>query len=161
MLNSKKLSSQPPSLALEWVIGGLLVLLYAPLLWHWVDGWLQKSISIQHEYFSHGLLGIPFAIYLAWERRQQWQQLPQRVNYAGAALLAIALLFYASGLFDLMNLSLPLLLIGLCLLLKGKAGLKLQAFPLLLIALATPTQLPYLIEPYILPLQRFIAAIAG
>ncbi|MCY7278239.1 MAG: cyanoexosortase B, partial [Phormidesmis sp. CAN_BIN44] len=36
---------------------GLLTLLYAPLLLHWVDGWLRKNISIEHEYFSHGIIG--------------------------------------------------------------------------------------------------------
>jgi len=40
--------------------------LYGPLLWHWVDGWVSKSISIQHEYFSHGILGIPLAFKLVW-----------------------------------------------------------------------------------------------
>ncbi len=34
-------------------------------------------------------------------------------------------------------------------------------FPLVLIIFSTPTQLPYLVEPYILPLQRFIATVAG
>ncbi|MEO0456285.1 MAG: cyanoexosortase B [Cyanobacteria bacterium P01_A01_bin.114] len=146
---------------MEMFIGGLLALLYLPLLWHWVDGWLNKSISIQHEYFSHGLLGIPFALYLAWGARSRWRQLDDRLHPAGVACFGLAIVFYSSGTSDLMNLSLPLMLIGLCWLLKGTAGLKLQAFPLLLIGLATPTQLPYLIEPYILPLQRFIAAIAG
>ena len=49
-----------PKIPLEPIILALLGILYTPLLWHWVDGWLNKSISIQHEYFSHGLLGIPF-----------------------------------------------------------------------------------------------------
>ena len=31
----------------------------------------------------------------------------------------------------------------------------------MLILLSTPTQLPYLIEPYVLPLQAFIASVAG
>ena len=36
-----------------------------------------------------------------------------------------------------------------------------MAFPLILVLLATPTELPYLIAPYALPLQRFIAGVAG
>jgi cyanoexosortase B len=36
-----------------------------------------------------------------------------------------------------------------------------QAFPLLLVLLATPNKIPYLITPYTLPLQQFIAAVAG
>jgi cyanoexosortase B len=36
-----------------------------------------------------------------------------------------------------------------------------MAFPLLFVALATPTALPYLIVPYLLPLQQFIASVVG
>ncbi|NEQ32716.1 MAG: cyanoexosortase B, partial [Leptolyngbya sp. SIO4C5] len=121
----------------------------------------DKSISIQHEYFSHGLIGLPFAAYITWEKRQQWQQLTSQMHPVGLILMGMAAVFYLSGLSDWMNFSLPLLLAGICLVLKGWPGLRLQAFPLLLVALATPSQLPYLIEPYILPLQRFIAGAAG
>jgi cyanoexosortase B len=148
-------------LSLTWVIAALLLVLYGPLLVHWVDGWLNKSISIQHEYFSHGLIGLPFAAYLTWEKRQRWQSLPNQCHPAGIGLVVIASLMYLTQLTDWMNLSLPVMLSGLCLCLKSVAGLRLQAISLILVALATPTQLPYLIEPYILPLQRLIAAVAG
>ena len=150
-----------PKLPLEPIILGLLGILYLPLLWHWVDGWLNKSISIQHEYFSHGLLGIPFAGYLVWEARSQWKALPSRTHSLAIPLLLVAALFYNSGLLDLMNLSLPLLLAGLLLALKGGDGFRLYLFPWILVLLSTPTQFPYLIEPYILPLQSFIASVAG
>ena len=84
---ASKFKSQIP---LEWVTLGLVALLYGPLLAYWVEGWLNKSISIQHEYFSHGLLGIPFAAYLVWERRSQWQALPNQIHWLGLPLLAIA-----------------------------------------------------------------------
>ncbi|MEO0869376.1 MAG: cyanoexosortase B, partial [Cyanobacteria bacterium J06642_11] len=135
---------------------------YGPLLYHWVwDGWVNKNISIQHEYFSHGILGLPLAGKLVWEKRQTWLRLPDNCHWSGMVCLAIALVFYTSGVMDAVNLSLPIMLTGLLLCLKGRAGLKLMLFPLVLILLSTPTQLPYLIEPYILPLQRFIATIAG
>lgn len=156
------LASKPKaSLPLEGVIIGLIGVLYAPLLWHWVDGWLNKSISIQHEYFSHGLLGIPFAAYLVWERRSQWQALPSRTHWLAFPLLIGAAAFYSIRLLDFMNLSLPLVLAGLLLALKGAKGFRLCLFPWVLVLLSTPTQLPYLIEPYILPLQSFIASVAG
>jgi cyanoexosortase B len=158
---SPPLSRRPFSITPELALIGLLSIFYAPLLWHWSEGWLNKSISIQHEYFSHGLLGLPLAAYLTWEKRQAWQQLSDQINPLGILITGLALWLYRSGLSDWMNLSLPLILIGLCLLLKGIPGCKLLAFPLALVALATPTQLPYLIEPYILPLQSFIAQIAG
>lgn len=157
MLAARRKSSLP----LESIIIGLLLVLYAPLLLHWVDGWLNKSISIQHEYFSHGLLGIPFAAYLVWEQRSHWQALPAKTHWLSLPLLLIAAAFYSMGLVDFMNLSLPVVLAGLLLVLKGIPGFKLFAFPWALIFLSTPTQLPYIIEPYILPLQSFIASVAG
>ncbi len=150
-----------PRFSLDWAMAALLAVLYGPLLLHWVAGWLNKSISIQHEYFSHGLIGLPFAAYIVWTKRQDWQQLPNQCHPLGIGLVVVASLMYLTRLTDWMNLSLPVMLMGLCLCLKSTAGLRLQAISLILVALATPTQLPYLIEPYILPLQRFIAAIAG
>lgn len=142
-------------------IAALLAILYGPLLVHWVDGWLHKSISIQHEYFSHGLLGLPFAAYIAWGKRNAWGELPNRCHPLGLLLVGLASVMYFTRLPDWMNLSLPIMLVGLCLSLKGMAGLRLQAISLVLVALATPNQLPYLIEPYILPLQQLIASVAG
>lgn len=142
-------------------VGGLLALLYGPLLLHWIDGWLNKTISIEHEYYSHGLIGLPFAAYLAWNNRHRWQQLPEIAHASGLVVILLATGLYFSGLSDLTNLSFPLMLLGLCLWFKGWAGLKLQAFPLLFVALATPTEAPYLLVPYTLPLQRFITGTAG
>lgn len=142
-------------------LGGLLALLYLPLLFYWVEGWLNKSISTEHEYFSHGLIGLPFAAYLGWQNRIQWQQLPNRTNWLGLGLLLLGVGFYLSSLPDLINLSLVVVLAGLCLWFKGVAGFRLHAFALLLVLLATPNQVPYLIAPYTLPLQQLIAGMAG
>jgi cyanoexosortase B len=147
--------------ALSGAVLGLLLLMYAPLLLHWVDGWLNKNISIEHEYFSHGLIGLPFAAYLAWSNRNRWQQLSDVPHLSGVVLLLLGVACYRSNLTDLINLSLPIILTGLCLWLKGLPGLRLQAFPLLLVFLATPTEVPYLLAPYTLPLQSFIAGTAG
>ncbi|HEY9651156.1 MAG TPA: cyanoexosortase B [Coleofasciculaceae cyanobacterium] len=143
------------------LILALLVMLYAPLIVHWYDGWLNKSISIEHEYFSHGLIGLPFAAYIAWMHRQQWRQLPDRFHPLGIAFLTLGGIFYLTGQSELVNLSFPAVLVGLCLWFKGLAGFKLQSFPLLLVFLATPTAVPYLIAPLTLPLQKFIAGTAG
>ncbi|MDF5725220.1 MAG: cyanoexosortase B [Rhizonema sp. PD37] len=135
----------------------ILVLLYAPVLVYWWDGWLHKNISTEHEYFSHGIIGLPFATYLGWTNRKKWRRLPDRHHTLGAVFLIVGSLFYLSGVSDWVNLSLPALLTGLCLWFKGIPGFQLQAFPLLLLFLATPTAVPYLIAPYTLPLQSFIA----
>ncbi len=138
--------------------------MYVPLLIHWYDGWIRKSISIEHEYFSHGVIGLPFAAYVAWFNRKRWVRLSDRVGSARSVsigLMLIAGMFYLSGLPDPVNLSLPMLLTAICLWLKGLPGFKLQSFALLLVFLATPNEIPYLLAPYTMPLQSFIAGTAG
>ncbi|MBI4784703.1 MAG: cyanoexosortase B [Oscillatoriophycideae cyanobacterium NC_groundwater_1537_Pr4_S-0.65um_50_18] len=158
---SRKLSFDRSTIALF----SLLLILYVPLLAYWVYGWLTKNISIEHEYFSHGLLGLPFAAYLCWHRRERWRHMPDTTNptrqILGLSLLILGVSFYLSNLTDLINLSLFTLLIGFCIGLKGWPGLRLQAFPLLLLLLATPNEIPYLLTPYTLPLQSLIAGVAG
>ncbi|MEJ6481999.1 cyanoexosortase B [Nostoc punctiforme UO1] len=146
---------------LNLAIIGVLLLLYAPILLHWLDGWLNKNISTEHEYFSHGIIGLPFAAYLAWMNRKKWTRLPDTIHPLSAVLLLLGAVFYLSGVTEWVNLSLPVILAGLCLWFKGIAGLRSQGFPLLLVFLATPTAAPYLIAPYTLPLQSFIAGTAG
>jgi cyanoexosortase B len=135
----------------------ILVLLYAPLLLYWCNGWIYKTISTEHEYFSHGIIGIPFAVYLGWSNRKKWQRLPDKNHPVSALLLLVGGIFYLSGVTEWVNISFPVILAGLCLWFKGVPGFQLQAFPLLLVFLATPTAIPYLIAPYTLPLQSFIA----
>ena len=145
----------------NFIIIALLTLLYAPIVIHWYDGWLNKSISIEHEYFSHGLIGFPFAIYICWLKRKQWRRLPEQAHPLGIVGLGIGSVLYLTGVPELVNLSFPFVLAGICLISKGIAGLKLQGFPLLLVLLATPNSLPYLITPFTLPLQQFIAGSAA
>lgn len=145
----------------NFIILALLTVLYAPLIFHWYDGWLNKSISIEHEYFSHGLIGFPFAGYICWLKRKKWQRIKEQAHPLGIVVLGIGSIFYLTGVPELVNLSFPLVLAGICLISKGIEGLKLQAFPLLLVLLATPNSLPYLVTPLTLPLQKFIAGTAG
>jgi cyanoexosortase B len=161
MQKGQKVSSAIDRDWVEIVILALLGVLYAPLLLHWYNGWMHKTISIEHEYFSHGLIGLPFAAYIVWLNRKRWRRLTDTCHPLGIALLLLVTIFYLSGLPDFVNLSLPLLVMGLCLCLKGLPGLKLQAFPLLMIFLATPNEIPYLLTPYTLPLQSLIAGTAG
>ncbi|MEB3343538.1 cyanoexosortase B [Okeania sp.] len=142
-------------------ITALIFLMYIPLIIYWYDGWINKSISIEHEYFSHGAIGLPFAGYIVWNNRQKWQNLPNTSHPVGGVLLGIAGVWYLSDIPDLIDLSFPLMLTGICLWFKGIPGFKLMGMALLLIWLASPNNIPYLIEPYILPLQKFIAAIIG
>jgi cyanoexosortase B len=144
------------------LIGGLLALIYGPILLHWVDGWLKKSISIDHEYFSHGLIGLHYAAYLIFVvNSKPWQALDNRFHPLGAFFLTLGSLLYLAGTLYSVNLSFPVVLTGLFLSLKGIPGIQLNRFPLLIIFLATPNPLPYLITPFTLPLQIFIAGVAG
>lgn len=146
------------------ILLGLLAALYVPLLIHWYDGWIRKSISIEHEYFSHGVIGLPFALNIAWFNRKRWYRLSDEVGtarFVSIGLMLIAGVFYLSGIPDPVNLSLPILLTAICLWLKGLPGFKLQSFALLLVFLATPNEIPYLLAPYTMPLQSFIAGTAG
>ncbi|WP_315788180.1 cyanoexosortase B [Fischerella sp. JS2] len=161
MLNQRSFQNIISPKLLSLAILAILGLLYAPVLLYWLDGWLHKNISTEHEYFSHGIIGLPFAAYIAWLKRKLWQRLPDHQHPFGAVLLLIGGIFYLSGVSEWVNLSLPVMLSGLCLWFKGIPGCKLQKFSLLLVFLATPTPLPYLIAPYTFPLQSFIAGTAG
>ena len=145
----------------EAAIALLLAMLYAPLIWYWIDGWLNKSISIEHEYFSYALIGFPYAAWIAWRSRQHRHNLPSSGSLLGIPLLALAVTFYLSPVQNLINLSFPLMLGAVVLILKGLSGLRLMRWPLLFVLLATPTELPYLIAPYLMPIQRMNAAIAA
>ncbi|WP_072622048.1 cyanoexosortase B [Spirulina major] len=158
------LTPNPHRLQRHWFYGLLLALLaalYTPLLWHWIDGWLNKSISIEHEYFSHALIGLPYAAYLTWDYRKKWHALPAVTHPAGLGLLGLGALLYLFGTGEMIGWSLPIVLTGLCLSLKGVPGLKLQAFPLLFVWFATPNAIPYLLSSSTLPLQTLIAGTAG
>ena len=127
----------------------------------WYDGWLNKSINIEHEYFSHAIIGFPYAAYIIFRRNcGKWQKLGNTIHPLGGFLLALGLAFYITGARELVSLSFPIVIAGIMVWLKGIPGLKLNWFPWLLIFLGTPNSVPYLITPYTLPLQKFIAWVA-
>jgi len=161
MQTQRQLLQNTSRYPLEMGILFVLAVLYLPLLVHWYDGWVNKTISIEHEYFSHGVIGLPFAAYIVWQQRHQWRRLSERTHPWGVILLVLGGILYLAGTPNLLNFSFPLVLTGICLWWKGIPGLRLQAFPLLFVWLATPNDLPYLIAPYIQPLQSFIAGVAA
>jgi cyanoexosortase B len=97
MQNSKKLPLLLETNLFYYLLGGLSTIIYAPLIFHWYDGWLNKNIGIEHEYFSHGLIGLPFAAYLIWFDRKKWQRLTDSTHPLGGIFLGLAVAFYLSG----------------------------------------------------------------
>jgi cyanoexosortase B len=161
MQRSSKLPSWLEQHGQMTLLGVIIAILYLPMFNYWLDGWLNKTIGTEHEYFSHALIGFPYAAYVVWQHRRQWAKLPDICHPLGIALLVISAIFYITGVPEFAFLSFPLLLTSLCLLFKGIEGLRLQWFPLLLVLLGTPNSVPYLITPFTLPLQKFIANVAG
>lgn len=47
----------------------LIFLMYVFLIMYWYDGWLNKSISVEYEYFSYGIIGLFFVGYIVWINR--------------------------------------------------------------------------------------------
>ncbi|MGK7930428.1 MAG: cyanoexosortase B [Microcystaceae cyanobacterium] len=158
-------SSKLPSwLERNWqiiLLGVVIAILYLPMFNYWLDGWLNKTIGTEHEYFSHALIGFPYAAYVVFKNRQQWAKLPDTAHPLGIVLLIVSAIFYITGVPEFAFISFPLLLTSLCLCFKGIEGLRLQWFPLILVFLGTPNSIPYLITPFTLPLQKFIANVAG
>lgn len=154
-------AKQNPRLFFAIAVGLLLGIIYIPLLWHWGQGWIFKTISLEHEYFSYGFIGFPYAAYAAWQSRKQWNDISDQVGFFGFFFLSLACILYLSGVSDLVNLSFPMAIAGVVGCWKGRPGLRLMLAPLMFVLLATPNELPYLISPYTLGLQRFIASTAG
>jgi exosortase len=145
------------SLALWLVAVGLLVALYAPVLYYMALHWSQVDD------YSHGFLIVPLAAYFAWERRQQLRRAPIEPSWWGLVPLALGALTLAIGRLgaELMNLrvSFVLALIGLTLLLLGRKVFRVAAFPLVFLFLMVP--LPQsLVNVVAFPLQLVAADIA-
>ncbi|MEM6503016.1 MAG: cyanoexosortase B [Cyanobacteria bacterium P01_C01_bin.89] len=158
-LNQDPKEDQRPFFA--YAVGVLMAIIYVPLLWHWAQGWIFKNISLEHEYFSYAFIGIPYAAYAAWQNRKLWDSIADQIHFIGFFLLSLGCVLYLSGVSDLVNLSLPIVVAGMVGCWKGLPGLRLHVAPLMFLLLATPNELPYLISPYTLGLQRFIANVAG
>ncbi|MGI0016476.1 MAG: exosortase, partial [Nitrososphaera sp.] len=107
----------------------------------------------------------PISLYLVWLKRQQLAQLPikpTRVWGLGIEVLAAALLVLGriSGVFVLEQFSLIAMILGLVLLLFGKAFLKTLSLPLAYLLLMMPVT-EDLVAPLHWPLQLLTAQMAG
>jgi exosortase len=134
-----------------------VILVFAVLtwpVWRWLWGeWMGN------DYYSHGILIVPVALYLAWRRLQNaraWSWTTLQGDNRGLWVLAISLIAYLYFLngkaYYLAAFALIGLLVGIVWSLTGWRTLSLVAFPLAYLTLMAP--LPF-IERATLPLALF------
>jgi exosortase len=113
--------------------------------------------------WSQGMLIPPFAMYLAWLRRQMTLVHPVQPANSGLLLIALACMVFLLGKlaveFFLMRISFVLLLTGIIATFWGFARLRTLAFPLLLLCTMVP--LPMIVYNSLAsPLQLFASDLA-
>jgi exosortase len=118
------------------VVAGLMALLYVRVLADLAyDWWLVPA-------WSHGMLIPPFAMYLAWMRREAVLAQPIRPANSGLLWILFACLVFLTGRlaaeFFLMRISFVLLLAAMIATFWGAARLRALAFPLLLLVTMIP-----------------------
>ncbi len=123
-------------LPLAWV---LLFGLLTWSTWRWLWGeWMGN------DYYSHGVLIVPVAVYLAWRRLAHRPVLVESAHfpYGGLAVLFVALNAYLyfdhERAFYLAALAVIGLLVGLVWTMAGRAIVRLLAFPLAYLTLMVP-----------------------
>jgi exosortase len=110
--------------------------LYGDVLTKLVIDWWQISD------FSHGFLVVPFAVYLAWLKRDTLRDTSPAPSWTGVLVVVLALVVLLLGVYGaelfLSRISLVILLVGLILCFRGWQYLKHLRFALLVLLLAIP-----------------------
>ena len=150
------------SVAEKWamavLLAGIVVAIYYGVAIKLVSDWYTNPD------FSYGFLVPPFALFLAWNKREALRRTPVKQSWAGLGLVlcGIFVLFlgiYGAELF-LSRISLVMLLAGLIWTLLGKAYLRELRFALLVLLLAIP--LPAVVYNQItFPLQILASKVAA
>lgn len=143
-----------------YVTCGMIVALfgiYFPILRNMVHHW-----SVVEDY-QHGFIIVPLAIFFAYERRWQLEDVPIKGSWWGLLPLAIGLASLAVGRLGTeltsMRAGFVFTLIGLVLLLLGRDIFKILSFPLFFLFLMVP--LPQsLVNTIAFPLQLIAARFA-
>jgi len=142
--------------AIGW-FGILLIVAYFPILKHLVEQWSEDP-DVGHGFF----VPLVFA-YIAWDRREKLMALQWKPEWWGIALMAWGFLQAYVGLLGaelfLQRTAFLISLVGLLLLLGGRALVRELAFPLLLLPFMIP--IPTVIYNQItFPLQLFASWVA-
>ena len=114
----------------------LTLVIFGPILFYMVLTWRDV------DEYSHGFLVAPLAVYFAWERRAKLKKAAIDPTWWGLVPLALGSLSLAIGRLGVelmsMRASFVMTLIGLVLLLLGRASFRILAFPLLFLFLMVP-----------------------
>jgi exosortase len=145
-----------PWAAIAW-FGILLIVAYFPILKHLVEQW-SSDPDVGHGFFVPLVFG-----YIAWGRRDQLMALEWKPEWWGLGLMVWGFLQAYIGLLGaelfLQRSAFLISLVGLFLVLGGKALIKELAFPLLLLPFMIP--IPTVIYNSItFPLQLFASRVA-
>src|SRR5581483_9083314 len=109
---------------------------YGPILWKlWRD-------CLDDDSYSHGLLVLPVALFLVWQKRRTLTSTPLAPHSAGLIVILAAMALYAAGtlgaeLFTT-RVSFVVLLAGAVLYVCGPAHLRALAFPIAFLLLMIP-----------------------
>src|SRR3954468_2377195 len=139
------------------IVGVVMLAVYAPVLMRLISQWASD------ENYSHGFLVVPFAAYLAWQRRAQIAAADSTPSALSLALVVGSAAAFVAGQFGaelfLTRISLIGMTAGAIGWIFGGQRLRLLAVPLLFLLFMIP--LPALLFNQItLPLQ-FVASAAG
>jgi exosortase len=140
-----------------WAAGGsvaLALLVYAPILYYMALHWYRVAD------YSHGFLILPLAMYFVWQERNTLRRARVEPSWWGLVPLLLGSLTLAIGRLgiELMNMraSFVLTLMGIVLLVLGRAVFRVLAFPLGFLFLMVP--LPQsLVNVVAFPLQLIAA----
>ena len=151
------MTSERSQQSVRWLVPAVGLLLFGALTWP-VWRWLWNE-WMANEYYSHGVLVLPVALYLAWRalRSNPGPLWADRWTYYGLVVLVISLALYLYFLNDkayyLAAFATIGLITGLIWVFTGGAIVRLLAFPLAYLLLMVP--LP-VIERVTYPLAIFI-----
>ena len=130
------LSSRRFTLSSLWVLIGLAILVYAPILGNMVSHWSKDQD------YSHGFLIVPLALWFAWERVPKLRRVEFSGSWLGVIPLAMGTLTLLIGRLGIevmnMRISFVFVVIGLVLLGLGLQAFRILAFPLLFLFLMVP-----------------------
>lgn len=124
-------------LAAAWLIAATSYL----LLYFDVLSWLVSDWASDDNY-SHGFIVLPFALFFAWERREQLAAAPARPGTSGILLVLAGIGLLLVGLLGaerfLTRLSMLCVLVGGLAFVRGWATVRILAFPLAFLLLMIP-----------------------